>query len=388
MTLAAIAWAAVMLVAALFVWLAVRSNEAVSSGRAEVAQVVGLLIAIDAAATQADLDRLQVDLRANGFGPTADRIAQTDPTAPAALSTAKQRARMALRSRNRTLSRELAAHTDTVQTLLYASTAFASGTVALGGIALVQIRRRDDLLATLADHELDQRVLEERDAFTLSVTHDLRSPLRAINGFAALLVDALEADAQPDPARLREWVGHIRDAGLQMDSLLDGLFALARVGRAQSRDAYRVDTLVRKQANALEAELAAAGGRVDCPSDLPRVVGAHVELTRLFQNLLENAIRYREPGRSLVIRVSAQERDPGWVHVVVADNGIGIRPVMRDRVFEPFVRDVSDSGAVGTGLGLAICKKVVEAHGGAIWLMEANPGTEVHFTLPRAPSPE
>jgi signal transduction histidine kinase len=115
---------------------------------------------------------------------------------------------------------------------------------------------------------------------------------------------------------------------------------------------------------------------------LPVVPADESQLFQLFQNLIGNAIKFRLPERPPVIRISATRTDQGW-HFQVADNGIGIPKDKQDRLFSLFVRLHTAEEYPGTGLGLAICKRIVERHGGRIWLeSEPGQGTVFHFILP------
>ncbi len=393
-TIAAIAWAILLCLVGVFAIQAVQTNREIDAKRADVAATVGLMVRIDGARTRTELTALESELKDAGLGSIAWQVSHADPSDAVGLAEMKSDARIALRSRSGALSTELGVLIDSAQNLLYTALAFAFASVLLGGLAIVQIQRRTQLLQDLANHQLEARQHEDRDAFTLAMTHDLQSPLRAIRGFADLLAESLDhvlkrPEALDDPAKrveqldsMRSQLTHIQQAGTQMFGLIDGLHALARVGKARTRGTWQVDDLVRLVASTLSADLAAIGGRLDCPDGLPKVEGPQVELIRLFQNLMENAIRYRAADRPLVIRVSVRDPgDPDRIEVVFADNGVGIRPAMRDRVFEPFVRDIPENGPVGTGLGLAICKRVVEADGGQIWVRDADPGTAVHVTL-------
>jgi light-regulated signal transduction histidine kinase (bacteriophytochrome) len=120
-------------------------------------------------------------------------------------------------------------------------------------------------------------------------------------------------------------------------------------------------------------------------SQLPKVMGNSTQLMQLFQNLISNAIKFRRPSVTPKIEISAEAQDGGEWLIAVRDNGIGIAPENFDRIFEAFQRLHSYSQYSGTGLGLAICKKIVERHGGRIWVQsQQQVGTTVYFTIPSA----
>jgi light-regulated signal transduction histidine kinase (bacteriophytochrome) len=199
-----------------------------------------------------------------------------------------------------------------------------------------------------------------------------------IGSFTQLLAkrykDRLDSNAD-------EFIGFIVDGVNRMQSLITDLLEFSRVGRT-TRPLAPTDleeSLTRALAN-LQGAIAESGVSIEHDS-LPRVWGDHAQLSRLFQNLVGNAIKFRshEPSR---IKISAEKRDADWV-ISVRDNGIGIDPRHSDRIFVLFQR-LHDRGQYpGTGIGLAICKKIVELHGGSIWL-ESLPGAGAcfRFTVP------
>jgi len=137
----------------------------------------------------------------------------------------------------------------------------------------------------------------------------------------------------------------------------------------------------------LQAAIEDGGATVSTAGDLPVVVGSETELTRLFQNLVGNALKYPDPLRPPVVMVEAEAGDGEWVFTV-RDNGIGIAPEHFDRIFGIFQRLHGKEEYEGTGIGLAVCKKIVERHKGRIWV-ESTPGqgSAFRFTLPGPDSP-
>lgn len=222
----------------------------------------------------------------------------------------------------------------------------------------------------------------ELEAFAYVASHDLRQPLRTVNSYAALLERELGAAISDDA---KEFLGFIRDGAKRMDRLVVDLLEYSRVGRncAPFSPVATATTAQDAVAN-LNAALQESGGAVAISPDLPTVRGDESELLRLFQNLIGNAIKYRHPERPPQIAVTAEAQDDHLLFSV-ADNGIGVAPQHFERIFGIFQRLHGPAdGVEGTGVGLALCKKIVEHHGGRIWVESApSEGCVFRFTLPR-----
>lgn len=223
----------------------------------------------------------------------------------------------------------------------------------------------------------------ELEQFAYVASHDLRQPLRMVTSYMALLErnygDRLDEDA-------RSFIGFARDGAARMDRLILGLLSLSRIGRTETKD--EPTPFARVVADALlplEEDLKAAGGKVTIAPDLPIVMGDSDELVRLMSNLIGNALKYRSPDRAVEIAIGWSAGGDGKLVVWVRDNGIGIAPEHYDRVFLIFQRLQTAAACEGTGIGLAICKKIVERHGGRIWVEPTEGGgTTFFFTLPAA----
>jgi len=165
----------------------------------------------------------------------------------------------------------------------------------------------------------------------------------------------------------------------RMSALLDGLLAYSRVGRIEEWRQIDVNALVSEVLEGIGEQIADCQGEI-VYSGLPTVEGDWVQLAQLFQNLTANALKFRgeAPPR---VEITAMREADAW-HFAVADNGIGIDPRNRDRVFEMFQRLHTRDAYPGTGVGLAIARKIVERHGGRIWVEPgADRGTVFHFTV-------
>lgn len=238
-------------------------------------------------------------------------------------------------------------------------------------------RERQRIAGLLA---LCERKTEEIDELVYAVTHDLNEPLRKVSSFCKLLETHL-GDALDDKGR--EFLGHAVGGADRMKQLLDDLVSLSRAGACEGAvGAVRLEDCVDRIRQRLARSLAETGARLDV--DAPVVIqGYEAPLTRLLQQLVENALKFRGD-RPPVVRISAQ-RDVDaaeWV-LEVADNGIGIAPNQRDRVFGVFQRLHARDAFEGTGIGLAICKRIVEQRGGRIWIEESSlGGIAVRVALP------
>ncbi len=237
-------------------------------------------------------------------------------------------------------------------------------------------RRLDEQAQKLRD------INQELEQFAYVASHDLRQPLRMVSSYLSLIERRLGKDLTPE---LEEYLGYAVNGAKHMDALILGLLDYSRTGR-RSGDFAPVDlgqTLQDCLLTLAEA-LEEVGAVVTVAPDLPVVSGDRAELMRLFQNLLGNAVKYRDPERPLLLQVGWRD-EGGRVAVWVDDNGTGIDPENHGRVFQIFQRLVPQSACEGYGLGLAICKKIAEHHGGRIWL-DSTPGVGSRFlvSLPRA----
>lgn len=245
---------------------------------------------------------------------------------------------------------------------------------------LASLRQRTEALArSNADLERSNADLEE---FGYAVSHDLKEPLRSVYGFLELL--KRRAGAQLDE-KAHGYIDRSLAGAERMRVLIDDLLAYARVSTGpRALRAVDLNQVAQDVLGALEQSVKESGARVEIEA-LPVVQGERAQLSALLQNLISNAIKFRR--EQPVIRISGREEARHW-QVSVQDNGIGIEAAQFERVFQVFQRLHGKEEYPGTGIGLAVCKKIVERHGGRIWL-ESQPGvgTTFHFTIPR-PSAE
>ncbi|HJW25631.1 MAG TPA: PAS domain S-box protein [Rhodocyclaceae bacterium] len=236
-----------------------------------------------------------------------------------------------------------------------------------------EMRRQTEAELRRSNSELEQ--------IAYITSHDLQEPLRTVASFVQLL-------AQRNQERLDEesnqFIRFAVDGVARMQAIIQDILEYSRVGGAADRSVEFADTsaaFAAAMAN-LQGAIAAAGAQVTS-DPLPPVAVAPQRLTQLFQNLVGNSLKFRGP-EAPVIHVSAEREDGMW-RFCVQDNGIGIDPRYHDKIFVIFQRLHSRSEYQGTGIGLALCKKIVERHGGRIWVESApGAGARFCFTLPRA----
>jgi len=227
----------------------------------------------------------------------------------------------------------------------------------------------------------------ELDGFAYTVSHDLKSPLVTINGFLGFL----EKDAAAgDMERLKTDAAHIHNAVDKMHNLLNELLELSRIGRMMNApETIAFDDLLRDAMDIVQGRLEARGVMVHAQPNLPAVYGDRQRLTEVLQNLLDNAAKYMGDQAEPRIEIGRRGEDAerGQPIFFVRDNGMGIAPEHHERIFGLFNK--LDAKSEGTGVGLSIVMKIVEVHGGRIWVQsEAGKGSTFFFTLPSQPSPD
>lgn len=218
------------------------------------------------------------------------------------------------------------------------------------------------------------RINAELDEFTYVASHDLQEPLRKLVSFSALLERDLGKElASPVATDLR----FITESAHRMRNLVQDLLTLSRAGKsAMKRERLALDFIADRALENLETTMAEKGAVVERDT-LPEVWGDATLLTQLYQNLVGNGLKYVE-GVHPVIRLTAERSPEGTWVFGVKDNGIGIRGEYAQQIFQPFKRLHTQGEYEGTGIGLAICRKVVERHGGQIWV-ESEEGRGSHF---------
>ena len=232
----------------------------------------------------------------------------------------------------------------------------------------------------LAEHaDALSRSNAELERFAYAVAHDLNAPLRTISARTEFCLERNETKIDRES---QESLMRVATSAKRMSHLIESLLTLARVNHSHIGPGAEVQTgkVAELALQHLREEINASGAIIKL-EPLPAVRASEDQLLRLFQNLLSNGIKYRSKG-PLTIQISAAREGSEW-QFVVSDNGIGIDPKYHAKVFEPFHRLHSSSEYEGSGVGLAICKRIVEQHGGRIWLDSAvGKGSRFYFTLP------
>jgi len=219
----------------------------------------------------------------------------------------------------------------------------------------------------------------ELEQFASIAAHDLQEPLRSIAGASQLLKEDFGSQLGPEG---QEQIEDLLQGARRMQLLINALREYARAGiPAQPLKPVALDDALHGAMENLKSLIDSTGARLTAET-LPIVPGDEIRLTQVFQNLISNAIKFRgsEPPR---IHISAQAQSLEW-EISVTDNGIGISPKNFQRMFVIFQKLHPRDKYPGMGMGLAICKKIVEQHGGTIWV-ESSPagGSIFHFTLPK-----
>ena len=242
------------------------------------------------------------------------------------------------------------------------------------------ITERKNAEAALKEaHEELKRSNSELEQFAYVASHDLQEPLRMVSSYTQLVMkrygERLDGDA-------REFMNYVVDGAARMKQLIEDLLAYSRVGtKGKEFKATPVESAFRRAVTNLRAAIEESGAEVT-HDPLPTVSADEVQLAQLFQNLMGNALKFKGPEKTK-IRVEAIENPTEW-EFHVRDNGIGIEKQYFERIFMLFQRLHTKGDYPGTGIGLAICKKVVERHGGRIWVeSEPGKGSSFNFTLPK-----
>jgi signal transduction histidine kinase len=244
-------------------------------------------------------------------------------------------------------------------------------------LEIAERKRAEDILKkTLLDLERSNKELEQ---FAYVASHDLQEPLRMVASYTQLLEkrykDQLDQDA-------KDFIGFAADGANRMQRLINDLLAYSRVGtRGKPLEPTDCHTVL-GQAIVNLSTVIEENHAIVTSDQLPKVMADASQMVQLLQNLVGNAIKFRGE-ESPRIHVSAQEKGNEWVFSV-KDNGIGIEAQFSERIFIAFQRLHSREKYPGTGIGLAICKKIVDRHGGKIWIeSELGKGSTFYFTTPK-----
>ena len=236
-----------------------------------------------------------------------------------------------------------------------------------------------------AEHELSKTILDlersnkELEQFAYVASHDLQEPLRMVASYTQLLAERY-GEQLDDKAK--KFIEYAVDGAVRMQRLILDLLTLSRVTTRGSKIQLVDSNVALGMAVASLGESIRESNALVTNDELPQVMADQTQLAQVFQNLISNAIKFRDANPPL-IHISARADGPNWLFSV-KDNGIGIDPQYKDRIFVIFQRLHTREEYPGTGIGLALCQRIVNRHGGEIWL-DSNPGngSTFYFTIPK-----
>jgi PAS domain S-box-containing protein len=244
---------------------------------------------------------------------------------------------------------------------------------------VMDITERKQFEQALAEYAEDlRRSNEELEQFAYVASHDLQEPLRMVTSYLQL-IEQRYRDQLDETAT--EFIDFAIDGAARMKALINDLLTYSRVQR--SKEAFQpvqLDAVLDQVLHSLQLTIDEAKANIT-RDPLPEIVASEPQMAQLFQNLVGNALKF-QGNRPPEIHIGVEKRKNDWVFCV-SDNGIGIEEVYLDRIFVIFQRLHARDEYPGTGIGLAICKKIVDKHGGSIWV-ESTPGegTTFYFTIP------
>ncbi|MGW0802049.1 sensor histidine kinase [Nonomuraea sp. NPDC002799] len=221
----------------------------------------------------------------------------------------------------------------------------------------------------------------ELEQFAYVASHDLQEPLRKIATFCQLLEKRY---GHVLDERGSQYIHFAVDGATRMQVLINDLLSFSRVGRLyDDRKPVELEEALDKALDDLSTAVEESGATLERPDPLPTVVGDATMLSLLWQNLVGNAVKFRDPERPPRIRITCEPAEEGGWSFAVSDNGIGVEADFAEKIFVIFQRLHSRETYTGTGIGLAMCRKIVENHGGRIWLDTAyTGGARICFILP------
>jgi light-regulated signal transduction histidine kinase (bacteriophytochrome) len=238
-------------------------------------------------------------------------------------------------------------------------------------------------VATAINQMTEQLTLsyKELEQFAYVASHDLQEPLRSISNYVGLFQKKYKGkiDEESD-----QYLDFITRATVRMQMLIKDLLDYSRIGHDKNMCVIDCNKVLHEVLSDMETSVKETNTKINS-ENLP-VLNAYPDIKSLFQNLISNAIKFRKKDVPPIINITAHVRDNAWLFSI-KDNGIGIEKAFYERIFTIFQKLHSQKQYAGTGIGLALCKKIVELHGGKIWIeSEENNGSTFYFTIPKAMS--
>jgi len=222
----------------------------------------------------------------------------------------------------------------------------------------------------------------ELQQFAYVASHDLQEPLRMVTSYLTLLARRYKGKLEQDAD---EFIEYAVDGAERMQGLIEALLLYSRVNtRGRPPEPTDCEEVLKQTLNNLQVAVEEKGAAVT-HDPLPGITADGIQMVQLFQNLIGNAIKFQEEGRQPQVHISAEDAGDDWLFSF-RDNGIGIDPQSSERIFTIFQRLHARGTYPGTGIGLSVCKRIVERHGGRIWVeSEPGKGATFKFTLPKTP---
>ncbi|TGK18730.1 PAS domain S-box protein [Leptospira fluminis] len=245
-------------------------------------------------------------------------------------------------------------------------------------IDITERKTQEKIVLRQKELEVKNKELEQ---FAYLASHDLQEPLRTVSNYIQVIEEDFGEELNEE---VRNSLNTIKSATNRMSVLVRALLDFSRLGRGKTLSYADCNKVVSDVISDLESLIKSSGTKLTV-GKLPRLNSYETELRQLFQNMISNAIKFKKEGIRPEIRIESEKLGEQW-KFSIQDNGIGIDPMFHERIFQIFQRLHPEGQYEGYGIGLANCKKIVELHGGRIWLdSEKNSGCTFHFTLSDLP---
>lgn len=249
--------------------------------------------------------------------------------------------------------------------------------IVMSNIGEAYIAEKENIIQQQKEKQL--ALNKELENFVYIASHDLQEPLNTVESFVGLLETDFDHEFSDDS---KELLAFIKSSTIRMKELISGLLDYSKVAGNKEFKSVPLDALVADVCSDLSGRIKQTNATVAMVMALPTICASPIAMKMLFQNLIGNALKFHKPGEAPVVRISAYKEDEQRWHFVVEDNGIGIDPKDKEKAFVIFKRLNEAQKYEGTGIGLAHCKKIVESHGGKIWVeSELGEGSQFHFIL-------